>query len=174
MELLISLILGILPEALYYYLYIKNIKEIKTKKLILFVSIFIIHVLSMFLLRHNFYMYILYDIALYLLIKVMFKSKINDFFLIIFLEVYYYLISCICFFLINNYILAFIINRILMFMPLLFKNKLIKLYRDYKMMWNRNDNKNYPIKSLTLRNISLITTNILIILAYITLLYLSR
>lgn len=174
MNLVVSLILGILPEVFYYYLYLKNIKEIKNKKIILFVLTFILYFLSMFLSQHNFYLYIFYDISLYIMLKLIFKSKINDFFLIIFLEVYSYLLSCICFFLIPNYIIAFIINRIMLFIPLIFKNKIIKLYNNYKLMWNRNDKKKFPIKSVTLRNISLVIMNALILLAYLTLLYISK
>ena len=169
---LISVLFGILPEIIYFYLFTKNILKINNKKTLLFMSILIIYILTILIVEWNIYLYILFDILIYLVLKKFYKGKITDFFLLIAFEVYLYLISCGCYYLIPNYIIAFIINRILLFLPLLYKEKLINIYEKYKLMWNKNDNM--PIKSLTLRNISLITINTLLVLGYITLIYLAN
>ena len=68
----------------------------------------------------------------------------------------------------SNYFIVLIFNRIALFIPFLFKNNFNNLYKKYCKFWNRNDNEKRPIKSLTLRNISLISLNSFILLLNIT------
>ena len=62
-----------------------------------------------------------------------------------------------------------LVDRLLLFVPLFIINyRLNDFYNLYKLKWNRhNDVKG--IKSLTLRNISVLTLNIFIVMAYVTL-----
>ena len=53
---LISILLGAIPDVLYYYLWLKNIKEIKNKKFLLFLIILIGYVVIFMILRYNFYL----------------------------------------------------------------------------------------------------------------------
>ena len=170
---IISIILGLIPEFIYYYIYLTKIKELKGNNILFFILTFINYFLSMLLIRHSFIMYVVFDTIEYLILKILYKNKvcITDLFLILFIETYLLIISALCFFLISNYILAFIVNRILMFIPLILLNKIRLLYKRYKNMWNRNDKKKNLIKSLTLRNASLIIMNILIIATYLILMY---
>jgi len=171
MNLLISFTLGMLPEILFYYFYIKEIKDVKNKKLILLLGITIIYILSMIIPR-NFYIYLAFDVVIYFLLKLIYKSEIIDYFIIIFLEIYLLSINYLSFYIVDNYIIAYIINRLLMFIPLLFRKKLKKFYINYRRLWNRNDNdKERKIKSITLRNISLILLDMLIVTIYLTLIY---
>ena len=62
----------------------------------------------------------------------------------------------------SNYAIIYFIQRILLFLPFIFKNKFNILYKKYYKLWNRNDNEKRPIKSITLRNISLILLNSII------------
>lgn len=172
MYFLVSLLLGIFPDILYFLIYISKIKKLNLKNnLLLFFLLTVIYFLFIFLKQRNFYLYILYDIALYFVLKFICKSQINDFFLIVFLELYYYLISCFCFFCIQNYTIAFILNKILMFLPLFFIKHIEKAYKTYNYLWNRNYKQKNLIKSLTLRNISLTLMNLSVLFFYITLLY---
>lgn len=170
---IISIILGLIPEFLYYFIYLTKIKELKGNNILFFILTFINYFLSMLLIRHSFIMYVVFDTVEYLILKILYKNKvcITDLFLILFVETYLLIISVLCFFLISNYIVAFIVNRILMFIPLILLNKIRLLYKRYKNMWNRNDKKKNLIKSLTLRNASLIIMNILIIVTYLILMY---
>lgn len=170
---IISILLGLIPEFLYYYLYLIKIKELKKHKIIFGVLTFINYFVSMLLIRHSFIMYVIFDTVEYLILKILYKDQacITDFFLLLFIEIYMLIISAICYYLIPNYIVAFIINRILMFIPLIFTKKIKLIYKKYRNMWNRNDNKLNPIKSLTLRNVSLLLMNILIIATYLILMY---
>ena len=68
----------------------------------------------------------------------------------------------------SNYAIMYIIQRILLFIPFIFKNKFYIIYKKYCSLWNRNDKEKRPIKSITLRNISLILLNVFIFLMSIT------
>jgi hypothetical protein len=167
---IISLLLGMLPDVLYYFIYIKQIKDIKTKSILFFTLLMIAFIIrNMF---YNLYTYILFDILIYLMIKKLYKSQINDMFIIVFLETYMLILSLLSFNLIHNYIIGFLIYRILLFLPLLFVNKIKSMYKNYTMLWNRHNIPN-KIKSITLRNISLVVLNITIILMYIILLHIA-
>lgn len=168
---LISILLGAIPDVLYYYLYITKIKEVKAKRIILFVLMFLNYIVFNMILRYNLYLYLLYDVMMFMFIKLLYKSEINDFFLVLFIDIYYIFLSSSCFFLIPNYAIALLASKIFMFLPLIYKNKIINLYKSYCKMWNRNDNAKYPIKSLTLRNISLVSLNAIVIILDFFLLY---
>lgn len=168
---ILSIVLGMLPDVMYYYLYIKNIKNINTKKILFFTLLLVGFIATN--IYYNLYTYLLFDVIIFLIIKKLYNSQANDIFLVIFIELYMILLSIMCFFLIKNYIIAFIFYRVLMFIPLLFINKIKLLYKNYTMLWNRHNIPN-KIKSITLRNVSLVGLNVLIILMYIILVYISK
>ena len=171
MKLIGDMLLGMLPEVVYFYVFIKNILKINNKKVLLFIAVLVIYLITIMLEGYNLYLYITFYILLYIALKLFKKINITDFFLIIYLEIYLFITSCVCYYLIPNYIVAYIVNRISLFLPLLIKNKLINLYGKYKKYWNRNEKA--PIKSLTLRNISILFINFLIIGLYVILSILS-
>ena len=173
MNFIMSMLLGVIPDILYYYLYIKKIKNIKKKKIIFTILLFISYMITNILVTYNFYIYILFDILLFFIIKWLYKSQINDFFLVITLDLYLFICSIISYFLIPNYFVAFILYRILLFAPLIFKNKIKNIYEQYCNLWNRHDNKG-KIKSITIRNIVLIMLNLSIIILYFSLFYITK
>lgn len=168
--LLLSILIGVLPDILYFYFYIKEIKNIKTKKVLFFVLLFaIFFITNMF---YTLYTYLLFDILLYLLIHKLYKAKITDFFIVVMLDLYLVCCSLFGYFVFDNYIVGMIIYRILLFLPLLFKGKLRNLYQSYCSLWNRH-NKTNKIKSITIRNIVLVILNIMIVVFHIALTYIS-
>ena len=173
-NLILSLVLGAGIDSLYYFLYISKIKEIGKKKLLLYFGIFTVYIITNMINQYNFKLYLLFDILIYLLLKFKYKGKINDFFLLIFIDSYMLLVSIICFFLIENYVIALILAKICMFSPLILKNKLKRLYRFNYIMWDRNREYKMPIKSLTLRNICITTFNVFIVINYVILLILIK
>lgn len=173
LNIILSLVLGAGLDSLYYYLYISKIKGIKNKRVLLYSLIFIGYVVLFMVLRYNLYLYLIFYIYIYLILKFIYKSQINDFFLLIFIDIYCIGTSAIAYFLIPNYFIALIISKIIIFIPLLFINKIKKMYCLYCKMWNRNYNNKMPIKSLTLRNISLVLFNSFILMTYLFLLHLT-
>lgn len=168
---MLSIIFCTIPDTIYYYLMIKNIKNLKSSKK-LYLLIFVGYIFIYMVFQYNLYLYLVFYIYIYWILKLLFKSKINDFFLMLFVDFYYIILSIICYFLIPNYFLAYLLNKILLFIPLIFKNKLRKMYILYTKMWNRNREVKQPLKSITLRNICVVLLNITIVILNFCLLYL--
>ena len=165
---LISLVIGMVPEVLFFTLFISYCKDIKDKRFKLFLLLSLGYVLLIMIVRYQVMFYILYVIYSYLVIKFLYKSHISDIFMISCGFMYVAIISFICYKMIPNYWLAIMINRFVLITPLFFKNKLKFVFLKYLALWNRNDKQ--KIKSITLRNASLLFTNILIVVINIFLL----
>lgn len=144
---LISLLLGMIPDVLYFMLFIIYAKNIKEHKLKLFIMLAIGYILLIMICRYQYIFYIAFVLYIYLIIKWLYKSQINDLFIIILAFMYLTIIGYIFYVLIHDYTIYYIVDRILLFLPLIvFKNKIRNVYLSYSKMWNRND-KN-KIKSL--------------------------
>lgn len=167
---LISLLLGMIPDVLYFMLFIIYAKNIKEHKLKLFIMLVIGYILLIMICRYQYIFYIAFVLYIYLIIKWLYKSQINDLFIIILAFMYLTIISYIFYVLIHDYTIYYIVDRILLFLPLIvFKNKIKNVYLSYSKMWNRND-KN-KIKSLTIRNSALFLMNTTILITFLVLLY---
>ena len=160
---IVSLLLGMLPEVLYLTLFLIYCKDIKEKKLKLFCLLAIGYIALIMICQYQFIFYIAYIIYSYLILKWLYKAHISNLFICSIGLSYMTLIAMIGYALLNsNYIVYYIVARILLYSIFIFKNKLNKLYNIYLECWNKGDNKR--IKSITLRNISLVILNILIII----------
>ena len=159
---IVCLLLVMLPEVLYLSLFIICFRKIENKRFKLFALLTIGYIALVMMCRYQFLFYIAYIIYSYLIIKLLYKSHIIDLFVVSVGYVYLTLISFVCFKLFNNYWLAFAINRIMLFSPLIFKTKIRLFYEKYKSLWNIN--KGAKIKSITIRNISLVIINLLILI----------
>lgn len=171
---LISILLGLVPETLYFTLFLIYTKNIKEKKVRLFLLLSVVYFCCMLIQQYQLLFYILFIFGIYFVLKLLYKNKtqIIDIFVI---SIPYLWVVILSFFLLlfinddfSNYYFLYIINKILLFLPFIFKNKFNNLYKRYCVLWNRNDKENRPIKSITLRNISLILLNGFIILINIT------
>ena len=158
---IISLIVGMFPEVLFLTLFISNIKDKKEKRLKLFSLLMLGYIALVMLCRYQLIFYVVYIVYSYIITKKVYKAHIIDLFVISTAYAYLTLISFICIKIINNYWLALIVNRIVLFVPLLIKDKIKLIYIKYKKIWNIN--KNSKVKSITIRNISLVIINALII-----------
>lgn len=168
---IISFIFGAMLDSLFYFLYIVKVKKIQNKKILLYVLILIGYVIFNMILRYNFYLYLLFLIYIFFVIKILYKNSICDIFLLLVVDMYSIICSIISYFCLNDYILALVINKALLFIPLVFSSNLSKVYTLYLNYWNRKKEK-VKIKSITLRNISILLLNIFIISTYIVLLFL--
>lgn len=169
---LVSVLFCAIPDSLYLTLFITKIKGVKNKRLQLFLSILIGYIVFIMLLRFNFLLYVLFIVHIYITMKLLYKSKIHDIFVVIIAYVYL-IFSCIIGSLFNgiNYYLGLTINKIVMFLGILFTNKLSKLYTFYLENWDRSDTN--KIKSITLRNISIIIMNVMLIILDLCLMIVS-
>ena len=176
---LISFLFGLLPESLFFTLFLINIKQVKTKKLLLFLLISLDYLVFIIFNNHILVSYILFTVILTIILKILYKKELNivDIFFIIYSEIYLSLLSFICFKFVksdySNYYFIAIINRIIIFSFLFFKKHILNFYIKYCKFWNRNNNEKRPIKSITLRNISIVILNMFIFINYLIFTYIN-
>ena len=128
-----SCILGLIPECLYLTLFLIYTKNIKNKRLILFLLICISYVFLILFNNYKIFSYTFFIFFVYISLKLIYKNKaqIIDIFIINISLIYLTLIGFICSkFVINDYTIYWImyaINRILMFIPFIFHKKMNKM-----------------------------------------------
>lgn len=162
MNFVISVFLGLLPEVLYFTLFLVYTKNLKEKRLKLFLLLSIGYIALIMICRYQLLFYLGYIVYIYIINKYLFKAHISDLFVISLGSVYLTATSFIAFKVTGNYYLAYIINRIILYMIFIFRNSFNFLYKSYRNLWNRNENN--KIKSITLRNVSLLLINIMIVI----------
>lgn len=160
---IVSLLMGMLPEVLYFTLSICFIKDIKKQRLKLFSLLVIGYIVLIMVCRFQLLFYLGYIVYVYIVLKKLYKSKIIDLFIVSVVSAYLTLVSFISFKLTDTYMLAYLINRLMLFIPIFILNyKLNDFYNVYYRLWDRHDGN--KIKSITIRNISLVFINMLIVI----------
>lgn len=175
MKFILSLFVGMIPEVLYFTLFLIYTKNLKEKKIKLFLLIAIAYVLCIMISRYKILYYVSFIFLIYLILKLLYRKKtqIIDIFVIMYASFYLTLLSYLIYFAhdFTSYLICYAINRILLFAIFVFRNKFNVLYQKYCKFWNRNDSIKRPMKSITLRNISLIVINCIIFFMNIICLY---
>lgn len=160
---IVGLLMGMLPEVLYFTLSICFIKDIKKQRLKLFSLLVIGYIVLIMVCRFQLLFYLGYIVYVYIVLKKLYKSKIIDLFIVSIVSAYLTLVSFISFKLIDTYMLAYLINRLMLFIPIFILNyKLNDFYNVYYRLWDRHDGN--KVKSITIRNISLVFINMLIVI----------
>lgn len=167
MEDIILLFLERACEAIYFSLFLIYGKNLKEKRL-LFIGIMIFEYLALTnIIEYNVLFQIIYTFMSFLNLKVLYREKaqITDIFLFatssLILMFICGLSYALIYYTIKKYLIALLISRILMFSFLLiFKNKIAKIYEKVYKLWNRHNYKG-KLKSLTVRNISIILFNLM-------------
>ena len=168
MEELILVFLEKIVEAIYFAMFLLIGKDIKNKKL-LFIGIMVFEYLALkHFIKYNVWFQIIYTFMSFVNLKVLYrhKAQITDIFLFTIASVVLIVISILCSSVViitqnyNLYYIMLIINRLLMLSFLFaFKKQIRDLYYKFMERWNKHTKPN-TIKSLTLRNISIIVFNI--------------
>lgn len=175
---ILEILFGQVPEAIYFSLFIILAKEIKNKR-ILFTSIMIFEYLALKqFINYDVAFQFIYTFMVFVNLKVLYKEKalITDIFVFMLASLILIVISFISYMItyitIGEYYVAVILNRLLLVAVLIvFKNRLPEFYKSYKFFWNRHKDKPAKIKSLTLRNISVILFNLMFYIINIGLIY---
>ena len=174
---MLDILIGQIPEAIYFALFMIYAKNIKTKRVLFIILMVLEYVFLLHLMPYSIYPKIVYIVISYVIMKMLYKEKtqIIDIFVFILSVVILGFISVPLLFLnniIGNIYITCIISKIIIFSLLfLFKNKLFTFYKVYYKHWNRNDKEKRKIKSLTVRNISVIAFNITFYLTNIIIIY---
>ena len=165
MEILQILLLGQIPEAIFISLFMIFVKNIRTKRLLFTIIMIIEYLLLMSLFAYNWMFHILFMIIVYITLKVLYKDKaqITDVFVFVISYILIIISSFICVVAFNvNMVIASIVNRFLLFIPLLALNyKLNYIQKVYRKYWNRNDKIKKKMKSITFRSLNVVVFNLL-------------
>lgn len=165
---IILLLLEKVCEAVYFSLFLIIGKNIKNKRLLL-IGIMIFEYLALnHFIHFNVWFQLAYTFMSFVNLKVLYREKaqVTDIFLFMVASVILIFISIAVYlgfyFTIRKYYyIALVINRIIMFSVIIFGRKLIcSKYKDFCSLWNRHNNPN-KVRSLTLRNISIIVFNLM-------------
>lgn len=167
MEQITLLILEKVLEAVYFSLFLVAGKNLKNKR-ILFISIMIFEYLILTkLIQYNVLLQLSYTFLTYINLKVLYKEKaqITDIFLFAVASIILILVSFISYmiilFTLKQYWIALLLNRVLLFGILwLIRKQINKTYKKFYSLWNKHKLPN-KVKSLTLRNISVIVFNLM-------------
>lgn len=162
---IISLIFGMLPEVIYFTLFLIIAKNLKEKKGKLFILLSIGYILLIMICRYQLLFYLAYIVYTYVIVKKLYKAHISDIFLITTAMFYQSLVAFMFYlFLFDYYIIYYIVARVFLFLPFIFRKNIRYLYIKYRDLWNRDNNKQNKIKSITLRDVSTVLFNIFIVL----------
>ena len=161
-------LLGQLPEALYFPLFLIFAKNIKTKRLQFVLSMVVEYFILINIFKYNIWFQVTYTFMSVCILKYFYKDKcqITDIFTLAIGSIILMLITGISYYIIylfvHNLIMVAITSRIVLFGFLFAVNyKLYTLQKFYKKMWNRNDKVKKKIKSVTFRCWNLILFNIM-------------
>lgn len=166
---LLEIILGQIPEAIYFALFLIYTKRLKGRRNVLFTFLMVVeYILILYVLPFSIWVHILYFAMAYIILKLLYKerSQITDVFILGLASLLLMLISGLCYFIISltikNIIVCTILAKTLMFVFLFItKDKLPNIQKLYKRLWNRNDKIPKYMKSTTFRCINLIVFNIM-------------
>jgi hypothetical protein len=163
---LLEIILGQIPEAIYFAMFMLLTKELKSKRLAFVIGIIIEYVLILNCLPYSIWSYVLYFVLSFLLLKILYrdKSNITDVFTLgiasLFMVISSFVLYVIIYFTIHNMIIYVLLHRIILLISmLLFKNKLPSICNLYEKLWNRSKHS-YRMKSTTFRALNLVIFNL--------------
>ena len=164
----LQLLLGQIPEAIYFVLFMIFTKRLDKKQILFTVLMIIEYILLFNFTPVTIWSHVLYFVITYIILKILYheKSQITDIFTLGIASILLMIISGICYLIISitikDIIICTILAKILLFISLyLLLNKLPKIQNMYKKFWNRNDKIPKPMKSTTFRCINLILFNVM-------------
>lgn len=165
---MLELLLGQIPEAIYFSLFMIYTKQLKEKRLLYSALMVIEYILLIKVFPFNVWFQILYTFISFIILKMLYKEKsqITDIFSFAIASIVLIITSAstylIIYYTLKNITICLIIHKILLFALLfLFRNKLYNIQKLYKKIWNRNFNKTYKIKTTTFRALNVVVFNIM-------------
>lgn len=165
---MLELLLGQIPEAIYFALFMIFTKELKTRRTTFTILMVVEYLLVKYSNIFSVEFHIIYTITTFITLKVLYKEKsqVTDIFTfgiaslgLIIISIPTFLISNVF---TNNIVIANVIQKIILFVTLIsLKCKLPNIQKLYKYFWNRNDMVKKPIKSTTFRAINVFVFNMM-------------
>lgn len=164
----LQLLLGQIPEAIYFALFMIFTKRLDKKQILFTILMIIEYILLFNFTPMTIWSHISYFIITYMILRLLYheKSQITDIFTLGIASILMIIISMISYIIvavtIKDIIICNILAKIMLFIILYFiRNKLYKIQNTYKKLWNRNDKIPKPMKSITFRCTNLVLFNIM-------------
>lgn len=161
-----QLLLGQIPEAIYFALFMILVKNIKEKRVLFTILMILEYVFLKCFLVYNIWFQVMYFVLSFMIMKMLYKDKIQitDIFTLGIANIILVITSAIpyviIYFTIHNMLIYVILNRIIIFTLLfVFRYKLQNINKLYYKLWNRN-NKPKKMKTTTFRALNLVIFNI--------------
>ena len=176
---MLNILLGLIPEAIYFSLFIIFTKDYKKNRILFAILLTLGYIALKQIFPVNVYCQVCYILYVPFIMWLTNREKfhISDIFVMNWASVSLIALTLPClpiFLLLNNYVVFYIAVRLLMIIFLVcFKNKLRSFYKWIIPQWNRNREKPNPIKALTIRNICVFTLNITIFIIYLSMIFTS-
>lgn len=162
---MLELLLGQIPEAIYFALFMIFTKEIKEKRVIFVILMVIEYLLVMNVQMFSTWVHAIYVILTFLTLKLLYKEKA------LIIDIFTFGIASLILIVISlfssgivmfNFELGVIMSRLLPFVVIIIFNcRLSKIQKVYKLLWNRNDKNKLKMKSATFRCLNIVTFNIM-------------
>lgn len=163
---LYQLLLGQIPEAIYFALFMMLVKNIKEKRILFTILMILEYVFLKCFLVYNIWFQVMYFILSFIIMKMLYKDKtqVTDIFTLGIASIILVITSAIpyiiIYFTIHNMLIYVILNRIIIFTLLfVFRYKLQNINKLYYKLWNRN-NKLKKMKTTTFRALNVVIFNI--------------
>lgn len=160
-----ELLLGQIPEAIYFALFMIFTKQLKEKRVLFVLLMVIEYLLLVNALMFNSWFQILYTFLTFITLKVLYKEKaqITDVFTFTIASIVLIFVSLISFAACKGDMIAgSVLNRIILIIFFIFSyEKLPSIQKIYKKFWNRNDKEKKKMKSATFRSINVVIFNIM-------------
>ena len=161
-----EILLGQLPEALYFAIFIILSKKLKIKRTLFIVLNVIEYILLLNVFPYNLWSHVLYFIISYIILKLLYKERaqITDVFTLGIASLLMIIISIPTYFVVSAFttytIIGNIIQKLVLFIALyLLRKQLPKIQNVYKKFWNRNDKIPKHMKSTTFRALNVVIFN---------------
>lgn len=162
---MLELLLGQIPEAIYFALFMIFTKEIKEKRVVFTILMVVEYLLAKHLFIFNVWFHVVYMILVFLTLRFLYKDKAQI--IDIFIFAIGSLILIICSIVSAGIyqfssILGILCSRMTPYITLcLFHKQLPKIQKTYKLLWNRNDKNKLKMKSATFRCLNIVIFNIM-------------
>lgn len=178
---MLELLIGQIPEAIYFAIFMMLVKQLKEKRVLFSVLMIAEYLLLKHFIKYSIYFQISYTLTTFLILKILYKDKsqLTDIFTFTIGSIILMIVCLMPSFIFLThfgdyfyYYLYAVITRVLMFGFLfLFRNKLYKIQKLYKKIWNRDDSIDKKIKTTTFRGFNIVMFNTMFYLLNLCMLY---
>ena len=173
-----EILIGQLPEALYFALFMIFAKRLDSKRITFCVIMMLDYILLLKAFPFSIWSRILYVATSFILLKILYgkRAQITDVFTMGIASIGIMIVSLLSYllftFVTKDYILTGILNKLVLFdLLFIFKDKLYNIQLLYKKFWNRNDKIKKPMKSITFRCLNLVIFDVMFYVIHLGILF---